>query len=137
MPHGRRDRPSALLPLALGALLALAGCDRSAAYADRSGEEIYARLCTQCHGDEGRALHGRGGTYLGKRKYWTRETLLEYLEDPQAYKRKAPHLTTSRYMPPISGAVPADARVRLADHVLGLMDALDGTLDGPLDSGGE
>lgn len=129
MSHGSRHRRRAILPLAAGALLVLAGCDRSAAYADRSGEEIYARLCTQCHGDEGRALHGRGGTYLGKRKYWTRETLLEYLDDPQAYKRKAPHLTTSRYMPPISGAVPAEARVRLVDHVLGLMDALDGAGD--------
>ena len=68
-----------------GVALALvsAGCDGPSAYQDLSGERIYSRLCTQCHGEQGRALHGRGGSYLGKRKYWTRETLLEYLDDPQ------------------------------------------------------
>jgi len=111
--------------LVLALALLLGSCDGPSTYQDLSGERIYHRLCTQCHGEQGRALHGRGGTYLGKRKYWTQETLLEYLEDPQAYKRKAPHLSASRYMPPLNPHVPAEARVRLVDHVLGLMDALE------------
>lgn len=125
MSHRRWTSAPCLAALSLVACLAASSCDGASAYADRSGEEIYTRLCSHCHGDEGRALHGRGGTYLGKRKHWTRETLLEYLDDPQAYKRKAPHLTASKYMPPISRHVPEDARLRVADHVLALMDALD------------
>lgn len=115
----------ATLTLALVGGLASSGCDSASAYEQLSGEQIYARLCTQCHGTEGRALHGRGGSYLGKRKYWTRATLLEYLEDPQAYKRKAPHLSAAKYMPPLNRYVPPAARERLVDHVLGLMDALE------------
>lgn len=121
-----RVRGAVLAPgVALMLALLPAACDGPSTYEELSGEQIYSRLCLQCHGEHGRALHGRGGSYLGKRKYWTRETLLEYLQDPQAYKRKAPHLSASRYMPPLNRHVPPEARVRLADHVLGLMDALE------------
>ena len=121
-----RLRGAVLAPgVALMLALVPAACDRPSTYEALPGEQIYSRLCLHCHGEQGRALHGRGGSYLGKRRYWTRETLLEYLDDPQAYKRKAPHLSASRYMPPLNRHVGPDARVRLADHVLGLMDALE------------
>ena len=50
---------------------------------------------------------------------WTRT------EEGGAYKRKAPHLSKSKYMPPINRNVPEAARLRVADHVLGLMDTLE------------
>ncbi|MDG1491225.1 MAG: c-type cytochrome [Planctomycetota bacterium] len=125
MSRPKQQRGAVIAALSLWVGLSAAGCDGASAYADRSGEEIYTRLCAHCHGDSGRALQGRGGTYLGKRKYWTRESLLEYLDDPQAYKRKAPHLSKSKYMPPINRNVPEAARLRVADHVLGLMDTLE------------
>lgn len=124
-PHWTPITRLGALTLTLVGGLASSGCDNASAYEQLSGAQIYERLCTQCHGPEGRALHGRGGSYLGKRKYWTRATLLEYLEDPQAYKRKAPHLSSAKYMPPLTPYVQGEARARLVDHVLGLMDALE------------
>ena len=101
-----------------------AGCSGSSLYDEMTGEQVYARLCAFCHGEDGRALKGTGESYLGKRKYWTEESLLEYIRNPAAYKKKAPHLKGT-YMPPINGTISEEARQRLVGHVLELMDALE------------
>ena len=50
MSHGSRHRRRAILPLAAGALLVLAGCDRSAAYAARyvAKNVVKAGLASKC-----------------------------------------------------------------------------------------
>ena len=95
-------------------------------YQDMDGAAIYNRLCTQCHGPDGRALGKAGASYRGKRQYWTEESLLEYVADPAAFQRRDPRLR-GQYMPPIDGTMPAEARLRLVRHVLSLMDELEGS----------
>lgn len=95
-------------------------------YEEMDGAAIYARLCSQCHGPDGRAVGRAGASYRDKRQYWTEASLLEYLADPAAFQRKDARLR-GRYMPPIDGTMPADARSRLVRHVLGVMDGLEGT----------
>lgn len=105
--------------LGLSALLAT-GCGLGRDYTGMSGEEIFKVSCAQCHG-----LRGQGGsapTYRAKRQYWDEEKLLEYIHNPAAYKKKAPHLT-GRHMNPVDGTMPEDARRRLVEHVLELMDS--------------
>lgn len=101
------------------------GCSRGSIYDEMSGAEIYMRLCKQCHGPEGRAPTGVGNTYVNKRDLWTAETLLLYLDNPGGYKRKVPHLKSSKkYMPPLSRSVSPEARQRLVEHVLSQMESL-------------
>ena len=94
-------------------------------YSALTGAEVYEKLCYQCHGTRGTSPHGVGNSYVGKRDYWDRESLLAYINNPRKVKAKMPHLRKSRKaMNPIPRSVPADARERLVDHVLQLMDAL-------------
>lgn len=95
-------------------------------YEEMDGAAIYRRLCSQCHGPDGRAVGRAGASYRDKRQYWDEASLLEYLADPAAFQRKDSRLR-GRYMPPIDGTMPADARLRLVRHVLGIMDGLDGS----------
>ncbi len=97
-------------------------------YQEMDGAAIYGRLCSQCHGPDGRAVARPGASYRDKRKHWDEETLLEYLEDPAAFQKKSSRLR-GQYMPPIDGTMPQDARLRLVRHVLCLMDGLDGSAD--------
>lgn len=94
-------------------------------YDELDGEAIFRRLCTQCHGPDGRAVGRPGETFAGKRAHWDESKLLEYLRNPAAYQRKDGRLT-GRYMPPIDGTMPDDARGRLVKHVLSLMEGLEG-----------
>lgn len=96
----------------------------TAAYDKMTGEEIFTRICSQCHGVDGVITHGKGETYTGKRQYWDEEKLLRYIKNPTAYQRKNSRLK-GRYMPPVDGTMPLAARQRLAAHVLGLMDELE------------
>lgn len=119
-------------PARKGALLALAvvslagGCGGSV-YDTMSGEEVYRRLCAQCHGPRGRAMGGVGNSFVEKRQYWTEETLAAYLADPKAYRKQVPHLAGStKIMPALNPNIPTATRDRLVEHVLGLMDDLAG-----------
>ena len=114
----------ALAALILSPTFFVASCNSGSIYDEMSGAEVYKRLCSLCHGQEGRALTGTGASYLGKRQYWSEQTLLEYIDNPAAYKQKAPHLP-GKYMPAISRTVSAEARQKLVAHVLELMDALE------------
>lgn len=95
-----------------------------ARYAAMDGAAIYERLCSRCHGDDGRGRGGLGASYAGKRGFWDEASLLRYLRDPAAFQRKDARLG-ARYMPPVDGTMPQDARKRLVEHVFGLMEALD------------
>lgn len=103
-----------------------AGCNRASAYDGKTGEEIYSRVCETCHGRDGKAVGRDGGSYRAKRKHWSEETLLEYIDNPEVYKRqgKGSHLQ-GRYMVPVDKYMPDDARRRVVKHVLKLMDALE------------
>ena len=97
---------------------------RSLHYQDMDGAAIYDRLCSQCHGPDGRAVGGAGASYRGKRRFWTEESLLEYVADPAAFQRKDSRLK-GQYMPPIDATMPAEARLRLVRYVLSVMDELE------------
>ena len=105
----------------------LPGCNGKSVYESMSGEDIYRRLCETCHGPEGRAMTGVANSYAGKRKLWTEEKLLAFVDNPQGYRSKMPHLVTSSklVMPPLSRSVPPEARKRLVEHVLQMMEALE------------
>ncbi|MEC8494234.1 MAG: cytochrome c [Planctomycetota bacterium] len=120
---------SAAVTLVVGAMvwsvLRFSG-GHSLRYEEMDGAAIYDRLCSQCHGPDGRAVGRAGASYRDKRQYWTEESLLDYLADPAAFQRNDSRLR-GRYMPPIDGTMPRDARLRLARHVLGVMDGLEGS----------
>lgn len=144
-PNDRDAAPSArsvsarargvALALALAALaasvatgLGATGCgDPGAMYADMDGEALYRLRCLQCHGPEGKGL-AANPSYRGVRDDWTARTLLEYIDDPGAFKRTdaAPRRLrgSAKYMPPVDRHMPQEARERLVEHVLGLMDEL-------------
>ena len=105
----------------------LPGCNGKSVYESMSGEDIYRRLCATCHGPEGRAMTGVANSYAGKRKLWTKEKLLAFVDDPKGYRSKMPHLMTSSklVMPALSRSVPPEARKRLVEHVLLMMEALE------------
>ncbi len=72
-------------------------------------------------------MTGVANSYAGKRDFWTEEKLLAFVDNPQGYRSKMPHLMTSSklVMPPLSRTVPPEARMRLVEHVLLKMEALD------------
>ena len=92
-------------------------------YGTLTGPELYGKLCQQCHHKRG--IGGAGNSYAGKRDYWDKESLLEYIANPAKVKAKTPHLQKSRKsMPAIPRSVPTEARERLVLHVIQLMDSL-------------
>ncbi|QDV07445.1 hypothetical protein Poly30_29700 [Planctomycetes bacterium Poly30] len=104
----------------------------AAAYDSMSGQEIYAKLCQQCHGERGTAPRGLANSYARKREFWNEENLLAYIASPISVKKKMPHLRDSkRVMPAISKSISVAARRKLVAHVLGLMDALEPKTGGP------
>lgn len=131
-PRRRSPLPAAALALGVAALVTagfvLGGCrDRSAFYASMDGEALYRQACLQCHGPQGKGT-ASAPSYRGIRDDWTAERLLLYIDDPAAFKRTdlAPrHLRGSeKYMQPVDFYMPPDARERLVEYALGLMDEL-------------
>jgi len=133
---GRRPRVRAgrlalaavsIAAVSIAAMLAPGCGDPGAMYAEMDGEALYRLRCMQCHGPEGKGL-AANPSYRGVRDDWSAETLLEYIDDPAAFKRTdaAPRRLrgSAKYMPPVDRHMPADARERLVEHALGLMDAL-------------
>lgn len=128
-PHGPLERKLALclsvvlsLPVALGAL---ACADPAEKFAAMDGEALFKHSCASCHGSDGRAPGGAAPNFRGKRDDWSVDKIVEYIDDPQAYKKKAGIARLGRkVMPPVNRRMPEDARRRLAEHVIELMDAL-------------
>ena len=111
-----------------GFLFAIGGGRMQTSYNKLTGQEIYGKLCLQCHGDRGTAPTGLANSYAGKRQHWDEVSLLAYIANPPKVKRTKPHLArTHRVMPAISRSVPAEARQKLVTYVIGLMDALEPT----------
>lgn len=82
-------------------------------------EDVYSRLCATCHGADGTAPTGTANSLKGKRRYWDVPKLVEYMGNPLGYaKAKSDGRLGKRYMQPIPGHVPMDARERLAQFVL-------------------
>lgn len=106
----------------------LPACAGTSKFDEMSGAEIFENLCATCHGPEGRAMTGVANSYVGKREFWTEEKLLQFVDNPQAYRRNMPHLMAGqkRRMPPLSRSVSPEARRRLVAHVLGQMEVLEG-----------
>lgn len=118
----------AALAISVAAGIGATGCgDPGAMYADMDGAALYRLRCLQCHGPEGEGL-AANPSYRGVRDDWSAETLLAYIDDPGAFKRTedapARLRSSAKYMPPVDPHMPEDARQRLVEHVLGLMDAL-------------
>ena len=113
--------------VATSALLALAiACSSSSGkggYETQSGEELYKSAgCSACHGADGSGSRLNLGPALGGlREHWTKEKLLAYMGDPAAFAAGDARLG-QRTMPAIGVDVPPEARDRLADHVLSMMD---------------
>jgi mono/diheme cytochrome c family protein len=113
-----------LFAIAAGAFMAM-GAGGAVDYSSMTGAEVYGKLCSSCHGSRGTAPNGSGNSYVGKRGYWDEESLLAYIANPPAVKKKMPHLARSkRAMNPIPRSVPTAARERLVAHVIQLMDTL-------------
>ncbi|MCP3915011.1 MAG: cytochrome c [bacterium] len=111
-----------LLPrIALLALFVAACSMEDAPVADRDADALYGTYCKSCHGGDGRGSMGLGSSFAGVAKHWNEEKLLTYIADPEAYAAKDPRLGT-RPMAPISGDVPPEARKKIVQHTLSLMD---------------
>jgi mono/diheme cytochrome c family protein len=117
--------PRAFSP-ALAAALALAACSGSDPRAEDSGtgKELFrVQACATCHGD-----HGQGSmlapALTAAHTQWTRETLVQYLNDPQGYAAKDARLSkqgTSYFQPmPTYKMLKPEERASLAEYVLSL-----------------
>jgi mono/diheme cytochrome c family protein len=78
--------------------------------------------CATCHGNEGQGSM-LGPALRGLKQHWTREQLVEYFVDPQAFAAKDPRLAKQgkgfiQSMPGYKALKPEE-RASLADLVLG------------------
>ncbi len=118
---GMSRRPLAPIALAL-ALLPLACSGPKKPADEQSGAELYATYCKSCHGKQGRgSFLNLGPSYEGLAQHWTAENLLEYIADPKTFAAADERLG-EREMPAIDPNVSMEARRRLVEHALGLMD---------------
>ena len=110
---------------AAAVLLAVLGCDEArGGGGSAKGAELYRnQACSTCHGTEGTGTPF-GPTLHGKKGHWTRETLVEYLKDPQAYAAKDARLAVQakKFSLPMQryDKLPPDALAALAEFVLAL-----------------
>jgi len=116
----------ARLALTISLLFALGACSGGEAsgggWDALSGKEIYAKAgCQACHGVDGRGFMGLGSSYAGIKQYWTADKLLTYIADPKAYAANDKRLG-KREMAAIADDVPAEARQKLVEYVLTLMN---------------
>jgi len=96
----------------------------SAGASQATGEQLFkTQGCTTCHG-----VHAQGGplapALTGVAPYWTRDTLIAYLRDPQAYLKNDARLSaySKKYSLPMTkfSTLSDEALVKIADYVLGL-----------------
>jgi mono/diheme cytochrome c family protein len=105
-------------------LAAIPACGEARGGASAKGGEIYrSQACATCHGQEG-AGTSFGPTLHGKKGFWTRAALVEYLKDPAAYSQKDPRLSAQAKkftlpMQRFDKLSPEDLEA-VADHVLAM-----------------
>ncbi|MFN0243985.1 MAG: c-type cytochrome [Planctomycetota bacterium] len=92
--------------------------------AQNSGAALFQKNgCATCHSADGRGT-ALGPKLVGVAVHWKRDTLVEYLKDPQAYAAKDARLAAQgkQYMMPMTkfGMLPREQLAALADHVLAL-----------------
>jgi len=105
------------------ALVACSGGD-SHAEAGADGRRLFTQqACTTCHGDQGQGSM-LGPPLANAHANWTREKLVEYLSDPQAFAANDPRLAQQgkKYFQPMPSykALKPEERSSLADYVLAL-----------------
>ncbi|MFT5049065.1 MAG: mono/diheme cytochrome c family protein [Chlamydiales bacterium] len=114
---------TARIALLLG--LVSAGCSsgkKNVPAEQQSGAELYSSYCAQCHGKTGTGgFMNLGPSYKGIAKFWDAERLIEYIDDPQAFAANVDRLG-ERSMTAIADSVKPEARKRLVEHALSLMD---------------
>jgi mono/diheme cytochrome c family protein len=94
-----------------------------------TGPRTAARLwtdfgCITCHAPDGTGVPGFGPTLHGKKQFWTRVELENYLRDPTGYAMRDPRLKKQKIgfmtpMPPLTSPDPAEL-TRIVDHVLSM-----------------
>lgn len=122
MSPSRTSLLAASLTLLLSATL-LTGCPDSP---PTTGPELFrAWGCIQCHGESGTGIQGLGPSLQGKASFWTRETLTQYIRDPQGFAAKTPRLKEQgrNFMTPMPPVLTKDEAAvgRVIDHVLTLL----------------
>ena len=104
----------ALLPLLLASCGDGGGSNPGAA-------SFASRGCTLCHGADGSGTTF-GPTLQGKKQFWTREKLMEYLKNPVAYAEKDKRLSDQarRYTLPMQrfDMLTPEELGALADYIL-------------------
>jgi mono/diheme cytochrome c family protein len=118
------SRVALALALVLLAVGAQQSCDTDTG--PRSAERLWNDLgCVNCHGTDGTGMRGFGPSLRGKKQYWTRVKLENYLRDPTGYANKDPRLKAAKVnymspMPPVLTPDPAEL-TRIVEHALGMM----------------
>jgi mono/diheme cytochrome c family protein len=103
-------------------LLGLGACDSKPTTS--SGAALYAsKGCTLCHAEDG-AGTTFGPSLQGKKQFWTREKLVEYLKNPLAYGEKDKRLSEQarKFTLPMArfDMLTPEELSALADHVLSM-----------------
>jgi mono/diheme cytochrome c family protein len=95
-------RPQALASVILALALAACGDGEKSAPAPagketaKSGSQLYASQgCALCHAQDGTGT-SFGPTLHGKKSFWTREKLVQYLKNPAAYAESDPRLVEQK-----------------------------------------
>jgi mono/diheme cytochrome c family protein len=124
----RRPLPASRVVFALAFGLLLVGaqlaCDSDTG--PRSAEQLWNDIgCVNCHGPDGTGMPGFAPTLRGKKQYWTRIQLENYLRDPLGYANKDPRLKSEKVnymnpMPPVTSPDPVEFS-RIVEHALGMM----------------
>ena len=73
-------------------LFAATACGGADPAEDTGAAVFRAQGCSLCHGPDGTGT-SFGPTLQGKKGFWTREKLVEYLRNPQAYAEKDARLS--------------------------------------------
>ena len=123
------NRTKYLIALSCLALM-LSACRKTgekpegAASAADAGKELFsAKNCVMCHGDNGEGRSSAPALRMLK-QYYTKNQLIEYLKDPNAYADKTPRLAERRgmyprMMPSFKSSEAAELE-QLAEYVLSL-----------------
>ena len=112
------------LAIVLLACASACGGGPASAPAGRRGAEVYsAQGCGTCHAPDGAGTM-LGPSLRGKSSHWTREKMVEYLRNPQAFAEKDPRLAEQarRYALPMTrfDKLTAEEIDAVAEHVLSL-----------------
>ena len=107
------------------AVLVLAACqpETPPVGADPAAADLWVKTaCSACHGADGKGFAGLGPSIAGKQEHWSRESLVEYLDDPAAYAKRTERLGYfGKEMPAIASSVTPEERASIADYALWLM----------------